>query len=127
MVSLDDDEAELRYEGARVELPVEDFYDRQWALALMEGTIASLEMEFSQAGKSEDFEFLKGCLMTGRGDIDYAAMADSLGMNEGAARVAVHRFRKRFRTLFREGVERTLAEGENVEEEMGYLAQVLGK
>ena len=125
-ISLDDEGAEDRYVQARSELPAEEFYDRQWALALMAGTIANLEAEFVQAGRPGNFAILKGTLMAGRGEIDYAALADPLGLNEGAVRVAVHRFRKRFRTLFREGVERTLAEGENVEEEMGYLARVLG-
>jgi RNA polymerase sigma-70 factor (ECF subfamily) len=46
-------------------------------------------------------------------------------MNEGAARVAVHRLRKRFRTRFRDEVALTLEQGEDLEEELQHLACVL--
>ena len=39
--------------------------------------------------------------------------------------MAVHRFRKRFRVLFREEVQQTLMEGEDLDEEMRYVARVL--
>ena len=39
--------------------------------------------------------------MAERGAIDYAAVAKQLGMNEGAARVAVHRLRKHSRDISR--------------------------
>ena len=124
-VPLDDEGAENRYAAARVEMPAEEMFDRQWALTLMEQTIGGLQTEFAQAGKADQFELLKGTLMAARGGIDYAALTGPLTMNEGAVRVAVHRLRKRFRARFREEVERTLAEGENVEEELRYLARVL--
>ena len=41
--------------------------------------------------------------MVGQSDIPYAQAAASLGLNEGAARVAVHRLRKRYRELLRAG------------------------
>ena len=125
IVPLDNEGAENRYAAARVEMPAEEMFDRQWALTLMEQTIGGLQAEFAQAGKAEQFELLKGTLMAARGGIDYAALTGPLTMNEGAVRVAVHRLRKRFRARFREEVERTLAEGENVEEELRYLARVL--
>ncbi len=49
--------------------------------------------------------------MAARGGIDYAAVAKNLGVNEGAARVAVHRLRKRFREIYREEISQTLADG----------------
>jgi DNA-directed RNA polymerase specialized sigma24 family protein len=125
IVPLDNEGAENRYAAARMEMPAEEVFDRQWALTLMEQTIGGLQAEFAQAGRADQFELLKGTLMAARGGIDYAALAGPLSMNEGAVRVAVHRLRKRFRALFREEVERTLAEGENVEEELRYLARVL--
>lgn len=125
MVPLDEAGAENRYAAARVEMPAEAVFDRQWALTLMERAISGLQREFVQVGKAQHFELLKGCLMAPRGSIDYAALAEPLAMNEGAVRVAVHRFRKRFRVRFREEVERTLADGETVEEELRYLAGIL--
>jgi DNA-directed RNA polymerase specialized sigma24 family protein len=124
-VPLDGEGAENRYAVASVEMPADELFDRQWALTMMERTIGSLKGEFAQAGRAEHFQLLKGTLMAERGGVDYASLAGPLAMNEGAVRVAVHRLRKRFRARFREEVERTLAEGEDVDDELRYLARVL--
>jgi DNA-directed RNA polymerase specialized sigma24 family protein len=124
-VPLDGEGAENRYAVASVEMPADELFDRQWALTMMERTIGGLKGEFAQAGRAEHFQLLKGTLMADRGGVDYAGLAGPLAMNEGAVRVAVHRLRKRFRARFREEVERTLAEGEDVDDELRYLARVL--
>ena len=59
--------------------------------------------------------------MLGRGDIPYAQAAAGLGMTEGAARVAVHRLRRRYRELLREEIGQTLSDPAQVEEEMRTL------
>ena len=86
-----------------------------------------LQAEFAAAGKAGDFEVLKGCLMAGRGAIDYAATAKQLGVNEGAARVVVHRLRKRFREIYREEISQTLADGADVDAELRHLAAALAR
>ena len=63
--------------------------------------------------------------MAGRGTIDYAAVSARLGMNEGAARVAVHRLRKRFREIYREEISQTLADGTELDAELQHLAAAL--
>jgi RNA polymerase sigma-70 factor (ECF subfamily) len=118
LVPLDSLEAEHRYAEATPDLSAAGLFDRQWTLVLMERTFDSLKEEFENAGKGVEFGKLKGTLMAGPGAIDYPEMASGLGMSEGAVRVAVHRMRKRFRTRFREAVERTLDEGEDVEGEL---------
>ena len=118
-------DGELRYARSRDEVRPEDLFERQWALAVMERTLADLQEEFEQRGKREHFEELKAVLMMERGAIGYAALAERLGMSEGAARVAVHRLRKRFRTRFRDEVALTLEPGEDLEEELQHLARVL--
>jgi RNA polymerase sigma-70 factor (ECF subfamily) len=84
-----------------------------------------LEGEFVTAGKAVDFAVLKSCLMAGRGAIDYAAVAKQLGVYEGAARVAVHRLRKRFREIYREEISQTLAGGADLNLELQQLAAAL--
>jgi len=112
---------------AAASLAPDEVFDRQWALTLLELTLKRFQAEFAAAGKAADFEALKVCLMAGPGAMDYAAMARQLGCNAGAARVAVHRLRKRFRELSREEVAHTLAEGEDLEEELRYLAATLAR
>jgi RNA polymerase sigma-70 factor (ECF subfamily) len=59
--------------------------------------------------------------MVGRGDIPYGQAAAGLGVNEGAARVAVHRLRQRYRELLRQQIAQTLSDPADLEEEMRAL------
>jgi RNA polymerase sigma factor (sigma-70 family) len=117
-------ESTLAADGA---LSPEEIYDRQWALTLLELTVKRLQTEFAAAGKADEFNKLKRCLMTEHGAIDYAVMAEQLGMNQGAARVAVHRLRKRFREIYRQEISQTLAVGADLDGELRYLAAALAR
>jgi RNA polymerase sigma factor (sigma-70 family) len=119
--------AETRYAADSHSLAPDDTFDQQWALTLLDLTINRLRAEFAAAGKPGDFEALKTCLMTDRGTIDYAAVAKRLGMNDGAARVAVHRLRKRFREIYREEISQTLAEDADLDAELRHLASALAR
>jgi RNA polymerase sigma-70 factor (ECF subfamily) len=94
-------------------------------LTLLDLTVNRLRAEFAAAGKPGDFEALKGCLMAAPGAIDYVTVASRLGMNEGAARVAVHRLRKRFREIYREEISQTLSDEADVAGELRHLAAAL--
>jgi RNA polymerase sigma-70 factor (ECF subfamily) len=52
-------------------------------------------------------------------------VAARLGLQPGAARVAVHRLRRRFREIYREEIAQTLAEGADLEAELRHLAAAL--
>ncbi len=108
-------------------LAPDETFDRQWAMTLLNLTVERLRAEFVAAGKPEAFEALKDCLMAERGKIDYPAVAVRLGVNEGAARVATHRLRSRFRQVFREEISQTLADGADVEGEVRHLAVALAR
>ena len=85
----------------------------------------ALRVEYEQDGNGSLFADLKPCLL-GRGDSQpYAELAGSLGMNEGALKVAVHRLRKRYRELIRAEIANTIDHSEDVEAEMRHLFQVL--
>jgi len=106
-------------------LPADLDYDRQWALALLERTMARLRAEFALAGKGPEFERLKVFLTTDRKEIPYTEAAAAAGLSEGAARVAVHRLRKRYRELFREEITRTVSGPGEVDAELRHLIAVL--
>lgn len=108
-------------------LAPDEAFDRQWAMTLLNLTVERLRTEFAAAGKPGDFEALKDCLMAERGKIDYPAVAVRLGVNEGAARVAAHRLRKRFREVYREEISQTLADGADVDGELRHLAAALAR
>ena len=95
-------------------------FDRHWALALLDTALARLENE-----SGAEFFLLKGCLTAQRGEIDYGELAEKMEVKEGAARVAVHRLRKRYRTVIREEVARTVREEDEVQEELEILLGAL--
>ena len=82
-----------------------------------------------QAYEAEDkaalFDALKGCLVQARAAVSYTELATRLNLSEGALRVAVHRLRQRYREFLRAEIAHTVAEPNEVEEELRYLFQVL--
>ena len=68
---------------------------------------------------------LQLALTADRNAIGYADIAQKLGMSETAARVAVHRLRRRYRQLIRAEVANTVASPDEVDAEMRHLLQVL--
>jgi len=126
-VPIDTVFAESQFATDHQLLAPEETFDQQWALTLLHLTINRLRAEFANAGRPDDFELLKDCLMADRGSIDYPAVARALGFNEGAARVAVHRLRKRFREIYREEISQTLADGADLQAELHHLAAALAR
>lgn len=126
VLSLDDGAAEERYRLEPVETTTpETLFERGWALALLNDVLARLEREYGREGKPELLEAMRPALTMDRGSICYGAIAEKLGVNETAARVAVHRLRQRYRRLLRAEVANTVATPEEVDEEMQHLFRVL--
>jgi DNA-directed RNA polymerase specialized sigma24 family protein len=107
------------------ELPREREYERRWALTLVEQAMGRLRGEYERAGKTDQFERLKGFLGAGQGSIAYGPLAKDMQTTEGAARVMVYRLRRRFREIFSEEVAHTLADPRDLPEEMQHLMEVL--
>lgn len=127
-VSFDTDFAEELYlQHGPEALSAERIYERQWAMTLLEQALGRLRAEYQTARKETEFDQLKGTLTAERGAIPYAELATQLNINEDAARVAVHRVRKRFRDLFRATIADTVDNPEEVDDEVRYVARVLGE
>jgi hypothetical protein len=94
---------------------------------LLAEVLSRLEGEYQAEGKTDLFAALKQTLLGVRESQPYAELADSLGMNESAVKVAVHRLRKRYRELIRAEIAHTLDRSQNVETEMRHLFQVLSE
>lgn len=106
-------------------LTPERLFERHWALALLETVIQNLEAEYRASGKGRQFELLRETLSGDRNRPDYAAIAARLDLTVDAARQAAHRLRKRYRTLLREEVARTVADPAEVDEELDALFRAL--
>ncbi|MDB6021479.1 MAG: polymerase sigma factor, sigma-70 family, partial [Pedosphaera sp.] len=99
----------------------EKLFDRRWALLLVETVLASLKADYATQNKAELFTKLEPGLT---GELDagwYAVRAAELGMSEGAARVALHRLRRRFGELLRGEIGQTVANVSEVDEEIRHL------
>jgi RNA polymerase sigma factor (sigma-70 family) len=119
---LDWETADEKYQGSLSDETSPDAaFDREWALALLNKVIARLQDEQSAQGHAATFETLKIFLTAGKGAMPYADAAQQLGMDERAARVAVHRLRKRYRLLLRDEIAQTLDDPAQVDEEMRAL------
>ena len=122
LLSLDWETADTKFQVAATNEPSPDkAFDREWALALLAKVIERLQKECVADGKGKLFEQLKTFLMAGGGDSAQSEVAKSLGMEEGAVRVAIHRLRKRYRQLLRDEIANTLADAAMVDEEMRAL------
>ena len=118
---------EARYAGTSEQSDnPELIFDREWALQTVADALQTLQEEMAEAGKSEQFDALKGSL-TGEDKLSREELAAQLNMTEGAVKVAVHRLRQRYRKLLRAAVAETVSNEQDLEDEMRYLVEVLRK
>ncbi|MFO1076967.1 MAG: sigma-70 family RNA polymerase sigma factor [Planctomycetota bacterium] len=115
-----DAESRFRLEPADTMTPERE-YERRFALTLLARAIDATRAEFLAAGREREFAaFLP--LLGGSGDVrPYADIAVSLGMTEGAVKVAVHRLRARHRERLRAEVREVVASDADVDEEIRHL------
>ena len=108
-LSIDARDAEGRYlrEPADDGLTPDRLFDQAWALSLLDGVLARLSREHTEAGQSERFEALRPTLDGGRAT-PHAAIADRLGTTEAAVEAAARRLRRRYREVLREQIAATL-------------------
>jgi RNA polymerase sigma-70 factor (ECF subfamily) len=99
----------------------ERLFDRQWAIALLDRVLERLRAEHVQAGKDTTFNQLKQFLAGTPAGTSQAEAARSIGLSEGAFKVALHRLRAQYRQLLREEVAQTLDDGEDADAEIRSL------
>jgi RNA polymerase sigma-70 factor (ECF subfamily) len=121
-LSLDWETADTKFQVAATNEPSPDkAFDREWAVALLAKVIERLQQECAADGKAKLFEQLKIFLMAGKSETAQSEVAKTLGIEEGAVRVAIHRLRKRYRVLLRDEIAQTLADDSQVDAEMQAL------
>lgn len=103
----------------------EVIFEKRWALALLDQVVSQLRSEWISAGKGELFTALQSFLSGNTDTPTYAEVGQRLAMTEGAARVAVHRLRQRYRDLLRQEIAQTVADPKDLEDEVGHLLAVL--
>ena len=121
VVSLDelDTESELAASAPHADTAT---FDREWALRLMELTLAGVADSFSDKKVWAVMEqFLPGA-----GEAQsYEDAARQLGISVGALKTHVHRVRQQFREVLRAAVAHTVSAAHEVDDELSYLYRVL--
>ena len=121
-LSLDWQTADTQFQVAATGEPSPDqAFDREWAVALLARVIERLQNECAADGKAKLFEQLKLFLTAGNDEPAQSEVAQALGMETGAVRVAIHRLRKRYRQLLRDEIAHTLTDQAMVDDEMRAL------
>jgi DNA-directed RNA polymerase specialized sigma24 family protein len=117
---------EARYAAAAVAgEDAEHLFARQWALTVIDRARLRLRAQYGDAGKAHEFEMLLPYLAPEDGEGSTATLAHALATTDRAARVMLHRFRRRFGTALRAEVASTVDNAQEVESELRFLLSVL--
>jgi RNA polymerase sigma-70 factor (ECF subfamily) len=119
-------EERFRLEPADADTP-ERAFERAWAAALLERTLARLEQEYESKSRGTLFRALRERLGDSSRETPSSPALAALKMNEQALRVTLHRLRKRYREILREEVAQTVARPEDVDEELRALFETFSR
>jgi RNA polymerase sigma-70 factor (ECF subfamily) len=125
VVSIDLDSAERQFQQLlRDGVSPDDEFDRQWARTILRRTLGTLREKFRARGRLETLRELEIFLGPDEAAPAYVTVAARLGQTENTVAAAVRRMREEFRALLRLEIADTLAEGEDVDEELRYLLRL---
>lgn len=103
----------------------DEVFDQEWAERLIVLAYRRFAEFYSKNGKEHEFELLKRFLPPLDPDVSLTNLAEKLKVNEGAARTAVCRARKRFKRIVRSEVANTLQDPKDLDDELLYLGSVM--
>lgn len=106
-------------------LTADRIYERRWALTLLGQVLERLGEEYRVADNVGLFEQLKQHLTDEPGRLSQAKIAQESGMTENAVKQAFHRLRRRYRLLLREEIAQTVAQPNDVEDELRHFITIL--
>ncbi len=98
-------------------------FEREWARETTARALERHRVESEDRGKAEQFEALRGSL-TGD-EPPRSETAARLGLSEGAVKVAIHRLRQRYRAILRAVIAETVADPDEIDDEMRHLVNAL--
>ena len=100
------------------------FFDREWALVILENALQAVQMD-SSAGEQTQFAVLRHFLPGSVESPTYETAALELGLSLPAFKSELHRLRRRFKSAVRQEVANTVSAPHEIDEEMNHLQEVL--
>ena len=127
LLSLDTEAAEAGLRTAAPDASAEEIFDRQWALSVLQLSLARMEKDFTAAGRAHHFAALAPFLGLGENEGRYDTLREALQLADAPARQAVHRFRDRFRRHLRTEIAETIADTDDaaIDRELEALRRAL--
>ena len=101
------------------------FFDREWALTILERALGRVRQEYARTRRDSEFIVLKNFLPGAAPPPSYAAAAGQIGLSIPAFKSELHRLRRHFRLLLREEVAQTVSAPHEIDAEMTHLQQML--
>lgn len=127
-IPIDSAAAEARFSQERSDKESPDLiFDRNWARDLLDQALKTMRTDYRSAGKEELFERLLPTISPQLESLPYATLAKELDLTEGALKVAVHRFRQRYRDCLHTSLRETLDDPNDTEKELRYLLSLFTK
>ena len=127
IVEIDQAMAEARLDSElQQELAPEILFDRQWALMLLERTMAQLREEYIATGRAKLFEHLSACLTREEASGSYAEIVRELRLTEASVKQAAYRLRARYREILRAEIGKTVSSPQEIDEELRFLFACFG-
>ena len=125
-ISTDAELAEHQYlQVPAANLSLEQFFEQQWAMTLLNQTLTRLRAEFAGDAKEALFDEIRIFLTGEKQASSYAELATKLGTTEAALKMAVSRMRQRYGELLRAEIANTVTGPEEVDEELRALMGAL--
>lgn len=129
LISLDLAGAERRFadEPLHAGLTPEEAFDWNWARGQIEEVLDSLRAEYAKRGQAALFAELMPLVWGAVGTETLAVPAARAGMSAHAFTVALQRLRQRFAGRLRAHVAETVANPDEIDEELRYLIVAIGR
>jgi len=125
---LDMKSAEDRYRPAPLDFLMADkVFDARWAMTLLDEAMGRLSEEYAAKGKESMFETLKPFIdpINSKAALSYDQVAKTLQVGLGSVKKLIFRLRKRYASVLREEVARTVSDPAEVDEEIHALCEAL--
>jgi DNA-directed RNA polymerase specialized sigma24 family protein len=103
-----------------------DVFDREWALAVMERSLARLRAEFADGRRTGPIDVALRFFGFGE-PCSYEQAATEAGTTAAQFKAFLHRTRARFREIVRDDIAQTVGDPADVDAEMAELVRVLGR
>lgn len=122
-LSIDWTAAEDRFQSIDRGLSADTIFDREWAVALLDRVLQQLQQDYAGRGKQRLFDLLSPALS--EGEFNYESVCRELKVSNDAARVALHRLRRKYRELLRREIAETTEHDRDIDDELQELFRIL--